>query len=1184
MGRRRHPSDGAPLTPSPPRVDDGLTPDNRPFSGESTSGPGRRAGPLARLGPDEVQQEADIWPRSLYALSVTAQSNRTATVLFTDLVGSTELLSRLGESTFDSLRRAHFAALRTTIEGTGGTEVKTTGDGLLATFSSATDAVGCAVRMQQAVDAHRRTAGIPLSIRVGLSLGDVSFEDGDVFGTPVVEAARLVAAARGGQIVASSLVRLVAGGRCPATFADLGALELKGLPSPVLACEVAWEPNPTPSAPLPALLRRPERIFVGRESEMQRLDRCWREVTAGQLRVVLVAGEPGVGKTRLAAELAARAYAEGATVLAGRCDEDLGVPYQPFVEALHHLVGYATADDLVRRLGRYGGELTRLLPELGDLLPSLPCPLRSDPETERFRLFDAVAAWLAAVSVQEPVLLVLDDLQWAAKPTLLLLRHVLRSSEPMRLLVLATYRDTEVGRSHPLSELLADLRQVESVERVSLQGLDQPAVAAFLEQAAGHELGKEKDELARVIHRETEGNAFFVREVVRHLIETGGLVRHEGRWLISRPISEMGIPDGVRDVVGRRISRLSATANQALSVAAVAGEEFELAVVERASGLDEETLLSALDEAVTARLVAEVAGPLLRSRFAHSLVRATLYEELTGARQAVLHRRVAEAIESLHADRLDDYLPALAHHFARVTAPRAAAAKAVLYAQRAGDRALTQLAHDEAAGYYQQALDLLELGEGPPDDSQRMHVLISLGEAQRRASQPAYRETLFTAAAMAKGQNDPETLVRAVLANNRGVHSRSFAVDHDLVAMLESALAVAKPGDSPTRARLLANLAGELAFSADHKRRLEAATEALAVARRLGDQATLGHVLVQRGALLVTENSAGLREHIAELTVTATRLGDPALAFWAALYGSHTDLALGDAAGHDQKLLEAARCAGELGQPFPRYLVTAQRSVQFRIAGRLEDAENMSREALELGQTFGIPESFRIYRAHLFWILYDQGRLNTLAHRLERAAAREQQDSLTLAAVALAFCELGRPHEARAVFDRIALDDFAVPANFLWLYTMTMAAEACAGLGDAGRAADLSERLAPYHELLVTNLGGATATAAVAHYLGLLATTLGRFDEADVRFAAAAAMHERLSAPALLARTRLEWAHMLMVRLEAGDAERARQLLEHALVTARELGLGTVERRALAHLDPSSGNRAVASGTDAAKS
>jgi tetratricopeptide (TPR) repeat protein len=625
---------------------------------------------------------------------VTTHSNRTATVLFTDLVGSTELLSRLGESTFDDLRRAHFAALRTSIEGTGGTEVKTTGDGLLATFSSAADAVGCAVRMQQAVDDHRRTAGVPLAIRIGLSLGDVTFEDGDVFGTPVVEAA-------------------------------------------------PWWPPP---------------------------------------------------------------------------------------EAV-----------------------------------------RSSPA--------AWSVWWRAAAVRPP----------------------------------------------------------------------------------------------------------------------------SRTW------------------------------------------------------------------------------------------------ELAGA---------------------------------------------------------------------------------PPDDTQRMHLLISRGKAQRRASQPAYRETLLTAAAMAKRQNDPETLARAALAHNRGIFSRSLGIDRELVTVLESALAMAKPGDTPTRARLLADLASELAFSADHKRRQEAATEALAVARRIGDQATLGHVLVQRSALLL-DDFADYRKHIAELTAAATRLGDPALAFWAALYGSQAALALGDASGHGRGMFEAGRCAGELGQPFPRYLVTALRSVQHRIAGRLEDAEAMARQALELGQTFGVPDSFRIYRAHIFGIRHDQGRLDTLADRLQRAAVREHQASSTLVAVALAFCELGRNDEARAVFDRIALDEAALPANVLWIHGMTMAAEVCAGLGDVGRAAVLSERLAPYRELMAGTIGG--TLGAVVHHLGLLATTLGRFDEAERHFAAAATMHERLGAPTLLARTRLEWAHMLLVRREAGDAERARRFLGHALITARELGLGNVERRAVALLDSSSGKRAVASGTDLAE-
>jgi class 3 adenylate cyclase len=306
-----------------------------------------------------------------------------AAVLFTDLVGSTELLSRLGEAAYDDLRRAHFAALREAIERSGGAEVKTTGDGLLATFPSAADAVACAVGMQQAVDVHSRTAGVPLAIRVGVAVGDVVFEDGDVFGTPLVEAARLVAVARAGQILATSVVRLVAGGRCAAPFADVGSLELKGLPAPVAACEVAWEPLPVSSVPLPSLLTDIGRIFVGRDSELERLGQLWSEASVGERRVVLLAGEPGVGKTRLAAELAAQVHADGATVLAGRCDEDLGVPYQPFVEALRHFVEHTPDEELAGRLGRYGGELVRLLPELAEQVGDLSPPLRSDPETER---------------------------------------------------------------------------------------------------------------------------------------------------------------------------------------------------------------------------------------------------------------------------------------------------------------------------------------------------------------------------------------------------------------------------------------------------------------------------------------------------------------------------------------------------------------------------------------------------------------------------------------------------------------------------------------------------------------------------------------------------------------------------------------------------------------------------------
>ena len=394
----------------------------------------------------------------------------TAIVVFTDLVGSTELRSRLGEDAAEEVRRNHDRLIAGAIEANRGRLVKNLGDGMMATFTGASDALTAAVAIQQALDRHNRSGSsdVPLEVRIGVSAGDVAFEEADCFGTPVIEAARLCAAAGGGKILVTDVVRVLAGTGGGHQLAPAGALDLKGLPAPVPACEVAWEPLPQSSLPMPALLTDVGRIFVGRDREFERLGQLWKEAAAGERRVALLAGEPGVGKTRLAAELAGRVHDGGATVLAGRCDEDLGVPYQPFVEALRHFGEHCLEEKLGPGLGRYAGDLIRLVPEIEQRVPDVPPPLRSDPETERYRLFDAAAAWLAAVSAEEPLLLVLDDLQWAAKPTLLLLRHVVRSPEARRVLVLGIYRDTELGHDHPLVEVLADLRRQGGVERLSL--------------------------------------------------------------------------------------------------------------------------------------------------------------------------------------------------------------------------------------------------------------------------------------------------------------------------------------------------------------------------------------------------------------------------------------------------------------------------------------------------------------------------------------------------------------------------------------------------------------------------------------------------------------------------------------------------------------------------------------------
>jgi class 3 adenylate cyclase/tetratricopeptide (TPR) repeat protein len=1079
-------------------------------------------------------------------------------VLFTDLVGSTELMSQLGDRAFDDLRRAHFAALGRAVAAHGGEEVKNTGDGLMAVFPSAAEAVEAAVAMQQAT--ARQAKKGPLSIRVGVAVGDATLEGGDYFGTPVVEAARLVAAARPGQILTTQIVRALAG-RADATFDDLGSLDLKGLTAPVPACRVRWEPATDPALPMPPLLTDVGRIFVGRESELDRLGQLWKETAAGERRVALLAGEPGVGKTRLAAELALQVHDAGGLVLAGRCDEDLGVPYQPFVEALRHFVDHTRPGDLHGRLGRYGGELARLVPEVADAAPDFPASLRSDPETERYRLFDAVAGWLAAAG-EEPLLFVLDDLQWAAKPTLLLLRHLLRSPNVMRVLFLGTYRDTDVHQDHPLRQVLADLRRQGGIDRLSLLGLDSSSVVAFMEQAAGHQLDEDDILLARAVYEETEGNPFFVREILRHLTESGGLQRRDGRWATPRPVGELGIPESVRDVVGRRLSRLSADANQTLRFAAVTGPEFELSVVQAACGLEENVLLSAVEEATEARLTVETV-PAHRYRFAHALVRDTLYEDLSAARRVALHRRVAEAIEAVHAEALDDYLPALAHHWSRASTPAADTTRAIDYATRAGHRALSQLANDEAATYYRQALDLLDAGGDAAAGEARLELLICLGEAQRRAGDPASRQNLLGAVALANALGNADALARAAMANTRGVYwsAGTGKVDAECVAALEAALAAIGNAPSGVRARLLATLGLELVFAPDRGRRVRLSDESLRIARTLHDPATLAHVLMTRTwTINAPDTLADRLASVAELLTLSEKLDDPLVKFRAHFLRARITLETGEFDDGKEHLEKAQAIAEELGQPTLRFMAGWLTVGHVFRTGRIDDADRAAEAAFEIGESIGQPDAFNVLLLQRSSIRLEQGRLGELITEL--ADLNRQLPGMPGLAVLLAaaHCDLNQPEDARHALEPVAAKLFGLPQDPLWLGFLAVAAEVACHLRHPAWGRALYDLLRPYpahFPVLIAVTRGCTA-----HYLGMLAAMMGRYDEAEEHFLAAKGLVTRLGVPVALAHAHLEWARMLFARDQPGDADRGRQLLTQALGSARELRLANVERQA----------------------
>ena len=479
-----------------------------------------------------------------------------------------------------------------------------------------------------------------------------------------------------------------------------------------------------------------------------------------------------------------------------------------------------------------------------------------------------------------PIVMMLDDLHWADRPTLQLLRHI-ASHRPGRLLVLGTYRETDLSASHPLTETLAALTREPSVSRLSLSGLEDDEVVSFMEAASGQTLDDAGVGLAHALYQETDGNPFFLAEVLRHLVETRAIVQDEnGRWVPTQELSDAGLPDSVRQVIGSRVGRLGDEATRVLSAASVLGQEFDVDLLASVVGSMEDPVLDVLEAAGSSALVAEVRGMPGRFRFAHALIQHTLYEDLGGTRRARLHRAAAEALEDQLGLQRESRAGELARHWLSATKP-AESAKAVTYARIAGESALASLAPAEATRWFSEALGALAHA---PDDEERARCLTGLGEAQRQVGDASYRETLLDSAHLALRVGDPETLVRAALANNRGFQSAAGIVDAERVEVLSEALDAIGEADSSSRCRLLALLALERTYDGDYPKRRALSDEALRIARRLGDPTTLFDVLLRRWqAIWMADTVAALYDESAEGELLAEELDDPVARFWAAI-------------------------------------------------------------------------------------------------------------------------------------------------------------------------------------------------------------------------------------------------------------------------------------------------------------
>jgi class 3 adenylate cyclase/tetratricopeptide (TPR) repeat protein len=1049
----------------------------------------------------------------------------TATVMFTDLVGSTEIRSRVGEDAAETLRAVHDEVLGDAITANGGVVVKHLGDGLMATFPSAAGAVAAAVAMQQELDLrNRRSDGERMQIRVGISTGDVTFDGDDCFGLPVVEAQRLEASAEPATIRCAEMVMLMARGRGGHEFASLGHLELKGLTEPLAACEVLWSPIAQPDAPtvelgLPPVFAHATGLpFSGRDEVFEQLVDTWKRCAAGGFEVVLLAGEPGIGKTRLAQELAVRVQGGDGRVLGGRCDEDVTTPFQAFAGALDFFVRQTPADRVLVELGEFAGDLIRIVPELDRLVDGLPSALDDEPDVERYRLFQAVGSWLSVGGTDHPRLVVLDDLHWADKPTLLLLRHVI-SNPPPGLMILCTYRDTDVDRTHPLSTMLADFRRMPAVSRIALDGLGDSGVRELLTRTGGHELDEAGLAFADVVLRETSGNPFFLGEVLRHLAETGALYERNGRWVSDLRPEDAGIPEGIREVVGRRLSRLGDDVEAVLRSAAVIGYEFDVDLLADVVGSDAESVLDALDIAARANLVIEVGVD--RHRFAHALVRETLHGELSSSRRARQHRRVAEALEARHADDLDAVVAELATHWAEASAG-GDPTRAIELAMHAGDLAADRGAFENAVRWFEQALELME--DERPSSPARRRTLVRLAEVQiYTGAGVEARDNALAAARASLTAGDLETACKAMAVSPRASFDSSDPADPERTALLRDVLAI----DALTprqRADMLGHLATELIFERDIEGRAAALAEFKTLTAglapleqvQLRNPGTGSHRGVSRGEAT---------EYLDIFIEAAQLVPQPSLRMrylQAVCFGSFR---VGDRDLMDQTLAQLVLPAGphaNLSEVFALLPYTMSLTISGDLAGAA-----VSRIELVDGLTaLGAPEA----------TVYDATTMMALA--------RETGTLADLDAIAELTEQMGHPASAAraiGVYIRFAQDDLDRVVTALELISTEELAD------DAGypivvaywseivaalRATDQCRRfIAELEPMTNTQLWtGGILLGAADRYRALLHDALGEHDLADACFADAVEQHEIFRSPPWIARTRLDWAGCLIAR------------------------------------------------------
>ena len=911
--------------------------------------------------------------------------------------------------------------------------------------------------------------------------------------------------------------------------------------------EPARSPESAPAAQVPLALLAPATAgYVGRDEVLQRIRHAWRSVRAGDgAQGVLLVGEPGVGKTRTAAELTREVHEAGGLVLVGHCDEELSTPYQPFVEALD----WQTAHAPELPLGRLASELARLVPELSDRRPDLGPPVDSEPQIEQHRLFEAVTAWLASVSSPNGLLLVIDDLHWGSPPTLQLLQHVLRGltrSPDARVLLLTTHRDTDVDEHHPLASTLAELRRSAQAEQLPLHGLTPDETRRLITQVAG--AGDGDDELLPLIHDPTRGNPYFATELLAHLTDVGAVRLEQGQWRVARS-RDVDVPAGVREVVARRLARLTEATNELLQLASLTVGDLQVPVLQELMGTSLEAVLDAVDEALTARLVESRTAAGIR--FTHGLVRTAIAERLSPTRRRHLHGRIADAIEAIEPTRVSE----LAHHTALAAPLDGRWLRAATHAVAAGEEALARRATDDAGHWFGQALELLGHATDT-DEHLALRARCGLGEVQRDRGDPAHRETLLDVSRHALDTGHLDLAARAAIATSRLMLSLVGAVDTERIAVFEQLLALGDQLPEADWVRLSALLAAELTFDPSQvSRRLELADRTVTRAAELADPALEAWVrCITTHTVMVPDRIGELPVDLQRTVLIADRTRDPLLRTMSRFYAAMTLMGVGDYDEARSRAHEAVDLAREECNPIAQWMTSAL-AVQFLLYdGELEAGRIRNAECLERGMDLDQPDAAAWWGGVESLLGALDGTMGTLAEPLGDFADQHPDMPIWRAGQALALTHRGRDEQARSLLaQHELLHPEAFPEDWLQLSSFATLARLAAELDLADLGEALHTALDPYrgcwaHTTVMTLMPCELA-------LAMAAIAAGWHDRAvtDARqgreLLAARELYSHLPFAALYL------ARALLGRGGSDDLVEARQVAADGVAEARRMGM-----------------------------